>query len=152
MQDEQGRQSVAEARAKAERLASLVEGWVNAEGAQHERADRAEARVTALEAATRLNEALFDELTVEVECLKKGDTEGDRGTLLAKLCGARSAADVLRARVTALEAALRTALECWAHRVEADTALDSGVAAEKELVAECRAVLDGGSECGAEKP
>lgn len=86
----QGRQSIAEAQEKANRLVSLLEGWVNAEEAQRDRADRAEARVAALEAA------------------------------------------------------LRTALGCWSHRVEADAGLDNYVAAEKELVAECRDVLVGG--------
>lgn len=119
MQDEQGRQSVAEARAKAERLSSLVEGWVNAEGAQRERADRAEARVTALEAATRFNAALIDELTAEVV---------DLGT-----------------RVTALEAALRTALHEWESWAPFDRKDDPEIA-------ECRAVLDGGSARGVEKP
>jgi hypothetical protein len=142
MQDEQGRQSVAEAREKASRLASLVEGWVNAETAQRDRADRAESRVTALEAATRINEALIDDLTAEVECLKRGDTEGDRGTLLAKLYGARSAADDLVTRVTALEAALRD----MCATAESHAAGKSDRAQVRHVVARCRELLDSRKE------
>lgn len=62
MADGDGRRSVDEAREKADRLARLVEGWVNAEAAQREYRDRAEARVTALEAASRIDGARISAL------------------------------------------------------------------------------------------
>lgn len=68
--------------------------------------------------------------------------EGDRGTLLAKLYGARSAADFLRSRVTALEAALRD----MCNTAESHAAGSSDRAQVRHVVGLCRAILDGGGD------
>lgn len=139
MIDDAGRKSVEEAREKADRLVALVEGWVNAEEAQREYRVRAEARVADLEAAARIDGAQIDDLTAEIVRLTSGDAEGDRGVLLAKLYGARSAAAILSARVTALEAALRD----MCNTAESHAAGKSDREQVRHVVDQCRVLLAG---------